>query len=227
MTNTSYEVNPMRDTGDYINSETYLKLLEACIEPEVRMLIIILWKTGRRDSEILGGKLKRKDKSGSIYFVDCEGLKPKDIDWHNKLITFCILKKKSQNIIKKPKPVDETLLSELNAYISSNGIGLNDKIISKTRQWFDLKLKRLTNETGITTISGRRLHAHCFRHSWNAQAAKLARSPEDIALQKNYMEHSTENITMSYYMNFGESRMRKLIEKMGEEDVVNSTGESA
>jgi hypothetical protein len=217
MTNNSYEVNPMRDTGDYISLETYLKLLSYPMPDEVRMLITILWKSGRRDSEILGGRMVRKNREGNIYYVECDGLRPMDIDWTNKLITFCILKKKVEGIVKKPKPVDDAFLADLKAYISVHKVGERDKIIPRSRQWFDLKLKRLTAESGITTISGRRLHAHCFRHSWNAQAARLAKSPEDIALQKSYMEHSTENITMSYYMNFGQSRIRKLIERMGEE----------
>lgn len=193
----------MKDAGDYISSKDYHRLIDACKEDEEVMLIILLWKTGRRVSEILG-----------LPGTECEGLMPKDIDWENKEIHFWIIKKKER--YKTPKPVDDKLLDILRFYINEKGIPFDERIIPKSRQWFDRHLKQLGEATGIRTFSGGRLHAHCFRHSWNRIAAKTAETPMDIALQKAYMEHSSENITMGYYMKFGTKEQRKLIERMKE-----------
>lgn len=214
MANITFGGIPMKDTGDFIESEQYQRLISQCENPMVRMAIVILWNSGRRIEEITGGMLIRK--MGTIY---CPGLKPCDIDRENRLVSFFILKKKTMGLVKKPKPVSESFIAELSDYVSTHNIAPDMRIIPRTRQWFDLQLKALSDRTGIRTISGRRLHAHCFRHSWNAQASKLAEKPEDIAIQKEYMEHSSENITMSYYMNFGNTRARKLIDRMaGKED---------
>jgi len=201
----------MKDSGDYIEYSDYLKLLESCKDDMEKLMLTILWKTGRRVSEILGGKLKRNDG-----IIECEGLKPKDIDYENKIIHFWIIKKKE--IYKSPKPIDDELLMILKDYITRMSIPNDARVIPRTRQWWDLIVKRMTRDTGVTTFSGRRLHAHCFRHSWNKEAGSIAETPEDIALQKAYMEHSNENITMSYYMKFGSKAQRKLIERMAKKN---------
>ena len=196
-------MSTMKDSGDYIEERDYLRALYAAKTDEEKVLLTILWKTGRRVSEILG-----------IPKSPVHGLKPLDIDWKNKVIHFWIIKKREN--YKSPKPVDDELLAILSSYIEQKGIPPEQRIIPKTRQWFDLVLKRISDKTGIRTFSGKRIRSKTFRHTWNRRAAMNAETPEDIALQKAYMEHSSENVTMSYYMKFGTKAQRKLIEKMKE-----------
>lgn len=205
----------MKDSGDYIEHSDYLKLLESTIDEMEKVTLILLWKTGRRIEELLGGTLKRSNKLGKSTIL-CPGLRVADIDFDNKVIHFWIIKKKQ--IRKAPKPVDDELLSILKDYITKSELGPDDRIIPRTRQWFDLALKRMSDKTGVLTFSKRRLHAHCFRHSWNRQAGMSAQTPEDISIQSAYMEHSSQAVTMNYYMKFGAEAQRKLIDRMAKKN---------
>jgi len=208
-----FEINPMKDSGDYIESKQYKMVLNACKNDLQKIFIILLWNTGRRVTEIVGGKLKRKRKDGTIYYLFCEGLKPKDIDWDNEKIHFWILKRKE--IRQEPIDVDSKLLNSLNWYIQIYEIDSEKRIVPRTRRWGNNILRKISERTGIKTFSGRSLHPHCFRHSWNVKASRVAKHPEDIVLQKEIMKHSNINITMSY-LKFAHGRQKELIKKMAE-----------
>lgn len=207
-----YDVNPMKDSGDYIDLNQYFELLKSTDNDMEKMLIMLLWKTGRRVSEIVGNR-------------NCPGLMPKDIDFENEKIHFTILKKKL--LRKEPKDVDMELLTALRDYIQKYHIGEEQRIIPRTRRWCNYVLRRLSELTGVKTFSGRPMHAHAFRHSWNITASRAGEHPEDIVLQKEIMSHSNINITMSY-LKFAQGRQKELINRMGkayknEEDKINGS----
>jgi integrase len=235
MTQGSFETNPMRDSGDYVEDETYQKILSACQSDLEKMYVMLHWKTGRRITEIVGGHVRHKNFTkavdergnktriwdGTFTEFNLAGLTPRDIDWEHGKIHFFILKKKE--LLKKPKDVDQALLTELHSYIESHQIGLDDRVIPRTRRWANMLLNRITAKEGITTFDGHKLHTHMFRHSWNIKAARTLNSAEDIVLQKDYMEHSNINITMSY-LKYAEGRQKKLIDKMAGENEVEPHG---
>lgn len=230
MAQSSFETNPMRDSGDYVEDETYQKILSACPGDLERMYVMLHWKTGRRITEIVGGHVRHKNFTQVIDEVgrktrmwngtysewDLPGLTPRDIDWEHGKVHFFILKKKT--MLKKPKDVDQALLDALKSYIESHQIGPDDRVIPRTRRWANMLLNRITAKDGIRTFSGQPLHTHMFRHSWNVKASRTLDTPEDIVLQKDIMDHSNINITMSY-LKYADGRQKKLIDKMSEKPI--------
>jgi len=224
-----FESNPMKDTGDYIELDAFKLLLSRCTNDLERVFLIILWKTGRRVSEIVGGLVTRKNYikvdgkwkwDGTLLHPYCEGLCPKHIDYPNQQIHFWILKKVSKAdpmfILKEPDPVDKELLVVLEEYIKAEKIEPNDRVIPRTRRWGNTLLKRLSEESGVRTFSGRNLHNHAFRHSWNIKASRTEGPKGDLEYQRKLMHHSSILTTMSY-LKFAQGREKELVDKMGNE----------
>jgi integrase len=207
----SFESNPMKDSGDYIEDADFHKVLLACRNETEVMFLKILWFSGRRISEILGGRLPRKDPAGNPTYIEIDGLCPKDIDFDHGKIHYWIIKKKTP--IRKPKDAGVSLLNDLKNYIVKYQVTLNARIIPRSRHWGNDVLENASYKSGVRTFSGRRLHPHAFRHSWNVRASRISGSPEDLVLQKEIMDHSNINITMSY-LKFADGRAKKLVDAM-------------
>lgn len=214
--------NPMKDTGDYIDPADFNKVLAACSNGTERLFLKVLWNTGRRISEIIGGKLFRVDlKTGEKFYYTCPGLRPKDIDYEHGKIHFWIIKKKEP--YRSPKDVDAAMLEDLKKYIETCNIGPDVRIFPFSRTWGYLILRKASIGSGVRTFSGRLIHPHAFRHSWNVRASRILGTPEDLVLQRDIMEHSNIQITMSY-LKYADGRAKKLVEKMGTEtEDVNKT----
>jgi len=195
MENQTIEV--MRDLSGYFKEGQIRKIYYACDKWRDRLLIRLLWKTGRRISEILE-------------------LKVSDIDFTEGRILWNILKKKKP--YKTWKPIDSKTLQLLGWYI--NEVGLQEdhfvlnagdpyKHISRQRA-FQI-VRRASKKAGIKKVGEKKPHPHHFRHSLAVDMAKKMKSPADVRKLQKYLEHSNLAVT-EVYLQFGDEEIRGLLE---------------
>ncbi len=219
--------NVMKHKTDYLTYEEIDMMLQHAFDSgKIRnyMLILTLYRTGRRISEILGMK------PYNVYV----GLRPIDIH-PDGLIEFDIVKKnhiktktklgkdRSEEAIerdiinKKPKrvllPVDREYLELLNNYIHSENISDYNRIFAITRQRAWQIIVKIAKDCNIKRSHGK-IHPHQFRHSF---AIHLIKShPNDAAVIRQVQEllqHSDIRITMESYGKFTQEDKRDMLER--------------
>jgi integrase len=184
---------PMKDPKSYLTPEQIKLIIGACENFRDKVLFTLLARSGRRVSEV----------------VRC--LKPRDIDFENKLINYKILKKKRET--RALLPIDSETLEMLKEYIKTNNIKDDEFIFKISRQRVDQIFKKLCEKVGITKIGERKPHVHVLRHSFAIQWSKIAKSPADIVKLKEQLAHSRLDTTM-FYLRFNPEETRDLLEKM-------------
>ena len=209
----------MRNKSAYLTYEEINKMLNYCLQKSNTsrnkvmhyMLIMILSRTGRRISEIIGKK----------PYTSHPGLRPIDLHHDNNLIEWHILKKRpirrrdsphgkkrSDDLMQRLKdkklppnklqPIDTKTMILLRKYIEANNIGTYDRIFPITRQgaWKIIKVIGVKNK--IVRKKGY-IHPHMFRHGFSINFLK--KNPFDssalIKLQR-ILEHSDIKITQGY-----------------------------
>lgn len=191
-------IEVMKDLQGFFKKGERQRIYNSCDTWRDRVLIRLLWKTGRRISEVLQ-------------------LKVKDIDFQNQNILFIILKKKTP--FKRWKPIDQFTLSLLSKYLTMSGLksehylihgGDPNKYISRQRA-FQI-VRRLCRNAGIEKVGDSLPHPHHFRHSFAIDLAKRSKSPADIRQVQMAMEHSSLAMT-EQYLQFGSSDLRALIQE--------------
>lgn len=217
----------MKHKTDYLTIKEIDSMLQYCFDKNnIRdyLLILTLYRTARRITEIVGEK----------PYTRKIGLRPCDIH-PDGLIEFDILKKnpiKSKNkkgelknpekvlkarIKKMPKralkPVDDYFLEVLNSYIESEGIRKRDRIFPITRQRADFIIKKVAKACNIVRPKNK-IHAHNFRHSLAIHLLK--NNPNDASILKQVQElldHSSIVITM-HYAQFTQYDKKKSLNKL-------------
>ena len=207
--------NTMKDKTNYLSFEEIESMLSYCAEEEkIRdyMLILTLFRTARRITEIVGEK----------PYTRKVGLRPCDLH-PDGLIEFDILKKnhiksktksgkeKDPNrltkarLLKMPKrclkAVDTEFYSLLQDYINSESIRDRQRIFEITRQRAWKIITTIAKECAITRPNGK-IHPHSFRHSYAIFLLKS--NPNDAATLRqvqDLLDHSNINMTM-HYANF-------------------------
>ena len=214
----------MKHKTAYLTTSEIQKMLNYCFKKErVRdyMLILILSRTGRRITEIVG------KKPYTLYV----GLRPCDIH-PGGLIEFDILKKnpvmsknkngqprseervKKDRLTKKPKrqlfPIDDTTINILQQYINNNNIQTHQRVFPITRQRADVITKDISKACKISR-PGMKIHAHNFRHSFAINLLKDNPDDASILIQvQELLDHSNLNITKTYLQFTPEDKRRKL-----------------
>lgn len=190
-------IEVMKDIEGFFRTNERTHIYNACDSYRDRVLIRLLWKSGRRITEILQ-------------------LKVKEIDFEKGNALFIILKKKKP--FKKWKPLDKFTLTLLEKYISLASLkpdhyllhgGNPTQHISRQRA-FQI-VRRLCKKVGINQVGNKKPHPHHFRHSYCIDLARKSKSPSDIRQVQQFMEHSSLGIT-ERYLQFDDSDLRKLIE---------------
>ena len=209
----------MRHKTAYLSIEEQEKMLNYCLNKNNfsknklmhYMLILLLIRTGRRISEIVGEK----------PYTAKHGLRPIDIHPEDDLIEWTILKKKpirarkgsrgpkrSKETMKKLKakklpanklkPLDKRTMITLKKYIEVNRIGPYDRIIPITRVGAWKIIGRIATKSNITR-KGFHIHPHMFRHGFSINFLK--KNPYDptalVKLQR-ILDHSSIEITVGY-----------------------------
>ena len=207
--------NVMKDKTDYLSFEEIESMLHYCIEEgKARdyMLILTLFRTARRITEIVGEK----------PYTRKVGLRPCDLH-PDGLIEFDILKKNHiktktklgkerdpQRLLKKRlfkmpkrclKAVDTEYYGLLQDYIESEYISKHQRVFPITRQRAWKIISTVAKECNITRPNSK-IHPHSFRHSYAIFLLKS--NPNDAATLRqvqDLLDHSNINMTM-HYANF-------------------------
>lgn len=205
--------NPMKDPqGHFTKEQVNTIIIESEKESEKdHLFFTLLALSGRRISEVLL-------------------LKPADINWEEKSITWTILKKgytikkkkdketkeiteiKEPVLVRKNKPVESGLLLLLKEYIIKNKIPRDEKIFPFSRFHINYVLNKICNKIGLKLLGSHRPHPHTFRHTFAMNLAKNVDSTEGLIKLRNIMEHSDINMTLHYVQATSE-QTRELIEK--------------
>lgn len=175
----------MKDAGGYIRADDISKLIEAGLNERDKLLMMTLFNTGRRVSEIVGEL----------------GIRPYDIDVRGSTIAFTVLKKKKDITNERPrrrKYVPASLCLALDSYAKGKNMALGDPIFDFTRQCAFQICKHASIKSGVRTISGRIVHPHHFRHTFVTQRVLDGLKWEEALQLRDYMEHSNITITESY-----------------------------
>lgn len=193
----NYNIQPMKDLQGYFKPGQRKKIYNSCKSYRDRVLIMLLWKTGRRISEILL-------------------LKVKDIDFENKSILWNILKKKHP--LKRWKPVDDFTLRLLAEYINKTKNFERDdyllhggdptKHISRQRA-FQI-IRGLGRSAGVEYVGGKKIHPHHFRHSFAIDMARDSTTAADLVQIKIMLEHVNTSVT-EQYLQFANKDLRKFV----------------
>lgn len=190
-------IKVMKDLSGFFKQGERQSIYNSCDSWRDRVLIRLLWKTGRRVTEVLQTKVK-------------------DIDFENNNVLFIILKKKVP--FKRWKPVDNFTINLLSKYVQLSGLqkehyllhgGNPNKPISRQRA-FQI-VRRLCKKAGIEKVGNSLPHPHHFRHSFAIDLAKRTKSASDIRMVQMALEHSSLAMT-EQYLQFESSDLRKLIE---------------
>lgn len=198
----SYSV--MRDVSGYLDKAQVQKILEQCRLTRNYILIYLLWKTGRRISELLP-------------------LKVKDIDLEGGTIKFKILKKKNKNYYKI-KPIDTATILVLTKYF----VGKNpeDYLFQSpykpeqplSRQQAHTIVRNLAEKAGIYYAGERPVHPHTFRHSFSVHFLRNAKNRASaLMLLQNLLEHSSVAVT-GHYLQFSQEDTREELENVFSEE---------
>lgn len=202
----------MRHKTNYLTPAEVDKMLNYLYEQgRVRdyMLMLTLWRTGRRITEIVGDRPYTRKK----------GLRP--IDLHpDGLIEFDILKKNPikvrtksgvkrdpdsvyrARVKKEPKrllmPVDDEYMVLLRSYIESEGIALYDRVFPMVRQTAWKIVSRTAEACGIARSHGK-IHPHTFRHSIVINMLKSnPHDPSILIKAQRLLAHANLEITQGY-----------------------------
>jgi site-specific recombinase XerD len=191
-------VEVMRDLQGYLKPEQMKHIYNSCENIRDKVLIRVLWKSGRRITEVLM-------------------LKVSDINFDDRNIVWNIEKKKKP--MKKLKPIDDFTIRLLKFYTETGKFNPTDYVFQSpmnlgkpiTRQRAFQIVRRSCEKAGIYNIGSKRPHPHHFRHSFAVDISKRAKSPSDIKKLQMLLEHTSLNTTESY-LQFGSEDLRELIE---------------
>lgn len=185
----------MKDIRDYVLPEDAERMFLAAQNEKERLLLKLLWHSGRRISEVVGEK----------------GITRSDIEVEPGMVRFNILKKKEQTI--KLKPIPEDLIKEILVFCDKEGIKPTDKIWPEDRFWAFRVFRKTAQKAVIKEAGGRLPHPHSFRHSFAVRAVKVSTKPSDLRALQDILEHK-ELKTTEVYMQHNPQEAVDLMKKM-------------
>lgn len=187
----------MSDLSGFFKDGQREAIYNSCKNDRDRMIIRLLWKSGRRVSEVLM-------------------IKAKDIDFENDNILWNIEKKKRE--YRKWKPMDIKTMGMLKEYINSNQIVMESFLFPSTSSTGHLTrirvyqiVRQLCEGIGIYYVGEKKPHPHHFRHTFAIEKARKLKSPADMRKLQQFLEHSTMGMTENY-LQFGDEELRSLVE---------------
>jgi integrase/recombinase XerD len=191
----------MKDLQGFFRAGQIQDIYNSCGNDRDRLLIRLLWKSGRRINEILP-------------------LKVEDFDFQEKRILWSIEKKKKP--VRKWKPIDKKTTEEARKYICDNDLILfPDKYVFEStyregvplsRQWGFQLVRKLCLACDIHFVGAKKPHPHHFRHTFAVEMARKLKNPQDVRKLQMFMEHSSMSTT-EQYLQFNDSDLRTLIEE--------------
>jgi len=203
------DYNVMKDLQGFMSESQIRSIYNSAENVRDKLLIAMLWRTGRRVGEILQ-------------------LQVKDIDFENPAIVWHIEKKKrklrGEKVkwdLRKRKPLDKFTFKLLNVYLNQEGLkseayvfhtpGNSLKPISRQRV-FQI-VRRLGEKAGVNRVGEKQIHPHHFRHSFAIAMAKKMDKAADLEKLRMMMEHANLGITQTY-LQFSDEDLRGLVDRI-------------
>jgi integrase len=189
--------NIMKDPDGFFRPGQREAIYNACNNNRDRLLIRLLWKTGRRIGEILN-------------------LKVKNINFDEREVMWFIEKKKRE--YPRWKPCDSETINMLKEY--TKDIPIEEYVFKSTqkeegpisRQRAFQIIRKLCEKAGIDFVGSKHPHPHHFRHSFAVDKARKLGSPADMRSLQLHLEHDNMGMT-EQYLQFGNAELRKLIDE--------------
>lgn len=177
----------MRDTEGYLKPEEVGLILKACADPQERLLITLLWRTGGRVSEVLA-------------------LRKRNIDFKEKSVTMPTLKRPTPQV--RTIPLDSetfTILVNHSRQLSDDAKILE---INRFKAW--RLIQKAGKRVGIESVGKKLLHPHTFRHSFAIHGVKEG---VPLSVMQQLLGHSTVQTTI-FYQKFSSSDVIEYVKKM-------------
>ena len=181
-----------------------------------KVLIRLLWITGRRINEILNIKINEIDfelKALTIH-VEKKTKKVKDSLGNKVKVKFDKLSLSYLDDFTTKLLIyfiNQTQLKD-NDYLFKSDFKENKPI---TRQRAFQVIRRTCKKAGIDNIGGKKPHPHHFRHTFAIDQAKRMKSPSDVRKLQMTMDHSSLAVT-EQYLKFSDEEIRTLVNNVGE-----------
>ena len=194
----------MQDIEAYLEPEQIQALLKYADTDRDWLLLFMLWRTGRRISELLEVKVK-------------------DISFQRETIKFNILKKKSP--LEKIKPIDSECLGAIKRYLSYQNIKPEEYLFKSpykpfrhlSRQQVFRVIKKIAKRAGVYLPSGELPHPHTMRHSFAIHVVRNTQSKMALILVKDLLEHSDLKVT-NVYLQHGIKDLKEDLEQIFNKD---------
>ena len=193
--------SPMNDPRGYLTASQVWHIIDTARTARNKLLIMTLFMTGRRVSEIVGYKKQVfEDGKWRVLTDIMGGLMPKDILPDRNAIVFTILKKGKP--IERVIGVHSSLKATLNEYIRDNKIPDDRLVFPLTRQRVFQIVRDLGEKSGIPKVGNKGLHPHHFRHSFavfmtdkiNLKKLQEMLCHSDVAMTTHYLQYSSRDI---------------------------------
>jgi len=183
----------MADPRGYMTEKQIKKFFEAIDNTRDKALFMLLYRCGRRVSEVIR-------------------LKYSDIIWKENKIIFGILKKRRTK--KELKPVDKETMKALREYIKNppQFIKKKDKdlIFPISRQFVFKRIRTIGGKAGIGLIGEKRIHPHHLRHSFAVHQVKNnIKTASDLRILQMYMGHTNISAT-AHYLQFSTDDLKQV-----------------
>jgi len=211
----------MKDKGAYVSPEIIEKVIKASEKNmQHHLLLSFLWKTGNRVSEIL--ELKFKDIHEDLGKISFPILKKRQVKGEAPRM----LKDVPTSLIEdvnKWRMFRETYLIEQihryreDAYIFREFTRTDERNKHFTRSGVYRMVRRYFGRVGINKVGDGLPHPHLFRHSFAVHFARNSKSPHDLVVLKNYLGHSSINMTMTY-LQFTQQDVKETLDRMFKEE---------
>jgi len=216
----------MRDLQGFFKKGERRALYNSAESLRDKVLIRMLWISGRRITEILDVKVH-------------------EIDFENDMISFHI-GKKTENIkdefgnkvrvkkdLVKLKPIDKFTSNLLKYYIEQYNLSKEDYLFKSDYAWEKNKrnkieeinpitrqrafqiIREISERAGIKKVGKTNPHPHHFRHSYAIDMAKKMKTPADVRKLQMILEHSNLGVT-EQYLQFSDEELREMVENIGD-----------
>ena len=219
--NNSFQV--MKDLQGYFKEGERKAIYNAAESLRDKLLIRLLWITGRRINEILNIKVHEIDNELKQITIHLEKktMKLKDEEGHN------VFDEDNKQVRVKKDVLDISYIDDLThdliiAYVNQNKLQSNDYLFKSdfqnnspiTRQRAFQIVRRLCKIVGIENVGNDKPHPHHFRHSLAVDIAKQMKNPADVRKLQNILGHSSLAVT-EQYLKFSNEEIRELIDNIG------------
>ena len=192
-----HSTSAMKDLQGYFKEGERLRIYNSCKSVRNKVLIRLLWKSGRRISEVIQ-------------------IKVKDIDFENGVIHWVILKKKVPS--RALKPIDSKTLQLLKHYITQRRLRDEHYLIDRgdgrsylNRSYCYRLVRKICEDAGINKVGNKPPHPHHFRHSFAIDLIRRSKSASGIRIVQQALEHSSIQMT-EQYLQFSPEELRELLE---------------